>query len=88
MNAKLPHREDFHLKVNVKHVDLLNSLPQFRDLPTAQLLQLLPRKYRRIIPQEDRMARAVIIGMLAPDSLIQEHIGFRYLERTVVVQSR
>ena len=93
--------EDFHLKVNDKHVDLLNSLPEFRDLSTAQLLQLLPKKYRRFIPpvgeffevrdhahqQEDRMARAVMIGILAPETLIQEHLSFRYLERSLVVES-
>jgi hypothetical protein len=97
MNTKLTlrenreHREsggDFHLKVNDKYVALLNSLPQFQDLSTTQLLHLLPKRYRRFIPQEDQMARAAIIGMLAPESLIQAHIGFRYLERSVVVQSR
>jgi hypothetical protein len=99
------HREsggDFHLKINEKYVELLNSLPEFRDLTTKQLLRLLPQKYRSLIPpvgeffeindhphqQEDRMARAAIIGLLAPDSRIQAHIGFRYLERTVVVPSR
>ena len=99
------HREsggDFHLKISDNYVELLNSLPEFRDLTTQQLLRLLPRKYRQLIPpvgeffevrdhphqQEDRMARAAIIGLLAPESRIQAHIGFRYLERSVVLQSR
>ena len=103
--ANREHRasgEDFHLKVNDKYVDLLNSLPDFRDLSTEQLKQLLPKRYRQFIPpvgaffevrdhahqQEDRMARAVIIGMLAPDSMIQEIITFRVLERTCIVESR
>ena len=92
--------EDFHLKVSDKFVDLLNSVPEFRDLSTAQLLHLLPKRYRRFVPpvgeffevrdhahaQEDRMARAVIIGMLAPESMVQEHISFQYLERSVIVE--
>ena len=93
--------ENFHLKVSAKYVDLLNSLPEFRDLSTAQLRQLLPKRYRQFVPpvgeffevrdhahaQEDRMARAVIIGMLAPESLIQEHLSFQYLERSLVIES-
>jgi hypothetical protein len=93
--------ENFHLKVSAKHVDLLNSLPEFRDMSTKRLRLMIPHRYRQFIPpvgeffevrdhahaQEDRMARAVIIGMLAPESLIQEHISFRYLERSVVVES-
>ena len=88
MNTKAPrmtlrenreHRasgENFYLKIGSRYVELLNSLPDFRDLTTTQLLHLLPKQYRRFIPQEDRMARAAIIGMLAPDSLIQEHVSF------------
>jgi hypothetical protein len=93
--------EEFHLKVNARHVEVLNSLPDFRDLTTAQLLQALPHKYRKFVPPvgeffevrdhahqaEDRMARAVIIGMLAPESLIQEHASFRFLERSLIVES-
>lgn len=94
--------ENFYLKIESRYVELLNSLPEFRDLTTKQLLRLLPYKYRHIVPpvgeffevrdhvhaEQDRQARAVIIGLLAPESRVQAHIGFRYLERTVVVQSR
>lgn len=103
--ANREHRasgEDFHLKVSAKHVDLLNSLPDFRDLTTAQLRRLLPSKYRPFVPpvgeffevrdhahrEQDRMARAVIIGMLAPESMIQEQISFRVIERSLIVESR
>ena len=102
--ANREHRasgEDFHLRVSAKYVDLLNSLPEFRDLSTEQLMHLLSKRYRRFVPpvgeffevrdhvhqQEDRMARAVIIGMLAPESMIQEHISFQVLERTCIVES-
>lgn len=98
------HREsggDFHLKVNDRHVDLLNSLPDFRDLTTKQLLHLLPHKYRKFVPpvgeffevrdhahqQEERMARAVVIGLLASESLIQEHVSFLFLERSFRIES-
>ena len=101
--ANREHRasgEDFHLKVQPKFVDLLNSLPEFRDLSTAQLKQLLPKRYRQFVPpvgdffevrdhahqEEDRMARAVIIGMLASESMVQEHTTFRYLERSLVIE--
>ena len=103
--ANREHRasgEDFHLKVSAKYVDLLNSLPEFRELSTKQLRLMVPHRYRQCIPpvgeffeirdhahaEQDRMARAVIIGMLAPESVIQAHISFRVIERTHIVESR
>src|SRR5579863_4248890 len=75
----------FHLKIADHHVDMLNGLPQFRDLSTAQLFNLLPRRYHKFVPpigedlpireaafqREERMARAVIIGMLAKETHIE-----------------
>ena len=90
---------DFHLKVSAKHVDMLNALPEFRDLSTQQLLTLLPKKYRKFVPpvgqffeirdhahaEEDRMARAVIVGLLATETQIENYLGDQFLERTFAV---
>jgi hypothetical protein len=85
--ANREHRasgEDFHLRVAPKYIELLNSLPDFQDLSLAQLLQLLPSKYRKCIPLvEDREARAAIIGMLAPEAMIEYHISMRFLTRSI-----
>lgn len=93
---------DYHLKVDAKYIDLLNSLPEFRDLSTEQLRRLLPPKYRNIIPpvgefyevrdhphqREDRVARATIIGMLASEGLLEQHRGFQFLQRTLIIEAR
>jgi hypothetical protein len=85
----------FHLKVADSHVDMLNELPMFRDLPTAALFNLLPKRYHKFVPpigedlqireaafqREERMARAVIIGILAKPEHIEQHQAQRFLER-------
>ncbi len=98
LKANREHRssgEDFYLKVADNYVDLLNSLPEFRDLTTAQLKQLLPPKVSPVRSpvgeffeirdhahaEQDRQARAVIIGILAPEALVQEHLGLMFLQR-------
>ena len=77
---------NFHLRVAVKYVELLNSLPDFCDLSTTQLWYALPEKYRKHVPSvgfesDDRMTRAVLIGMLATETQVASFIGLRFLER-------
>lgn len=90
-----PVKQDFHLKVAKYHVDMLNSIPEFCDLSTIQLHSMLPKRYRHFVPpvgpdfavrdhahaEEDRMARAVIIGMLATEAQIESHLSQRFLEK-------
>lgn len=84
-----------YLKIASKYVDLLCGLPFWRDRTTEQLFHLLPKKYHRVVPplgastakreaartEEERMARAVIIGMLASDAQIEEHLSQKFVER-------
>jgi hypothetical protein len=86
-------KEDFHLKVASQYVELLNSLPEFRELTTEQLRHKLPRKYRHHPPpvtpghvQEDREARAAIIGLLAVSMQIDSFIGMKFIERSVTME--
>jgi hypothetical protein len=79
--------ENFYLRVADRYVDLMLSVPEFRDLSTAQLIHLLPSKCRRFVPpaaREDRMARAVCIGMLAHESQIDAVISTQFLERSFI----
>jgi len=78
--------QNFHLRVAAKYVDFLNSLPDFIDLSTTQLWYALPEKYRKHVPSvgfesDDRMTRAVLIGMLASETQIASFIEHRFLER-------
>jgi hypothetical protein len=76
-------KEDFHLKVAPQHVELLSSLPDFRELSTEQLRHRLPKKYRhQVPPTTDREARAAIIGLLALSSQIDGYVSIRFVERT------
>ena len=84
MKKPLTKTPDIHLRVADKHVDFLNSLPDFSDLSTTQLWNALPEKYRKHVPPingDDRHARAAIIGMLAHPIQIESHIGTMFLER-------
>jgi hypothetical protein len=91
----LTKRLDFPLQIAAPYVDLLCELPQFRDLSHAQLLKLLPKRYHQCVPtigadleireaayqRETRMARAVIIGLLAKEDHIAVFSSQRFLER-------
>lgn len=84
-----------HLKIADRYVDLMNELPMFRDLPTTQLFKLLHKRYHKFVPpigedlpireaayqREERMTRAVIIGMLAKPEHIEQHQAQKFLER-------
>ena len=77
--------QNFHLRVAAKYVDFLNSLPDFIDLSTTQLWYALPEKYRKHVPSvgfegNDRMTRAVLIGMLATEVQIASFMGKKFLE--------
>lgn len=92
--------EDFHLQVAHKHVEPLNSIPEYRDFSTKQLLNMIPKKYRAHIPpvgeffevrdhahaQQDKMARAVIIGMLVTEAQFEGHVTMKFLERSFVLE--
>lgn len=94
-DASTPLSLGFHLQIAQTHVDMLNELPMFRDLTTARLFTLLPKKYHKFVPpigedlpireaafqREERQARAVIIGMLAKPEHIEQHQAQRFLER-------
>jgi hypothetical protein len=83
-------KEDFHLRVAPKYVELLNSLPEFREFTTEQLRHRLPRKYRHHAPpdSQDREARAAIIGMLALSAQIESYVSMRFIERSFVMEER
>ena len=94
-DISVPLSLGFHLRIAAPHVDMLNELPMFRDLPTAQLYKLLPKKYHKFVPpigedlpireaayqREERMARAVIIGLIAKPEHIEQHQAQRFIER-------
>jgi hypothetical protein len=83
-----------HLRIADKHVDMLCGMPEFRDLTTAQLLKMLPNRYRHAVPpvsydvrehvrvREERMTRAVVIGMLATEAQIESHAAVLFMERS------
>jgi len=78
-------QEDFPLRVAKRHIELLNSMPDFIDLSTTQLWYALPEKYRKHVPSvgfegNDRMTRAVLIGMLATEVQIASFMGKKFLE--------
>lgn len=86
---------NFHLRITAPFVDLLNELPEFRNFSTGELFNLLPKKYHKLVPpigedlqireaayqREERMARAVIVGMLAKGEQIERYQAQRFLER-------
>ena len=94
-DSSTPIHLGYHLQIAAPHVDMLNELPMFRDLPTAQLFKLLPKKFHKFIPpigedlpireaafqREERMARAVIIGMLAKPEHIEQYQAQKFLDR-------
>jgi|SRR5271157_2736904 len=97
LRPKLPSKpEDFHLKIAPEYVELLNLLPDFRELSTEQLRHKLPKKYREIAPPpsaftrsgggDDSATRAAIIGMLATPDQIDSFIGMQFIERSFVLE--
>src|SRR5271157_4285748 len=84
-------KEDFHLKVADKYVELLNSLPEFTEFTTEQLRGRLPKKYRHHVPPAGHTrgeldTRAAIIGMLALSSQIESVISMKFIERSFVTE--
>jgi hypothetical protein len=79
-------REDFPLRVNDRYVDVLNSVPEFRDLATDQLLRLVPKRYQKFLPNagvDELQTRAAAIGMLATEEQIEQHTSTMFVERSV-----
>jgi hypothetical protein len=84
----------FYLTVAPIYVDLLTSLPEFRTLTLEQLFKRLPKRYHQCVPpigenlnireaayeREVRMARAVIIGLLATPEQIDRHKPQMFLD--------
>lgn len=93
---EIPQRSlAFPLQIAAPYVDLLNELPGFCDLSTEQLFKLLPKRYHKSVPpvgddlgireaayqREVRMARAVIIGMLAKPEHVEQYQAQKFLDR-------
>ena len=93
--------EDFPLRVAPEFVEVLNALPEYKHIPTSQLLSRLPKKYRSMIPQvgeffevrghahekEELAARAAIIGMLVPSARVDNFMSVQFLKKVVTIES-
>lgn len=89
------NKQNIYLRVSPQFVDFLNGVPEFRDLSTDQLRHMVPLKYRKIVPpvhphfdanereRDDKMARAVCVGMLATEDQIEAHIGHEFVAKTL-----